>query len=434
MTSTGSTTGSTTGPPNGPPSGDALRGTSLPWGPPDRRALTAIDGGVAAVPGIRAAGVAAGLRRSGRPDLALVDAGVRVPAAAVVTTNLVKAAPCQVTQVHLRDGHARAVVINAGNANACTGGRGLDDARRTCAEVGARLGVDATDVLPLSTGIIGVPLDLDRIVTAIPALLDDLAPGAAAGDRAARAITTTDTYVKRSAVEVADDAGGARIGGMAKGAGMIEPSMATMLAVLTTDAPLSGAVLRKLLTQAVARTFNRISVDACGSTNDTVVLLATGTADRPPRLGALQAGIEAVCADLAHAIVADGEGTGKVAAVTVRGAPSEVDAELLARGVTASTLVRAALHGADPNWGRILAAMGGTGVSFDPHRVEVACGGVTVCRFGSATAFDAGQAAAAMSGREVRIDIDLHLGDREATLLTADLTADYVRRNAEYTT
>jgi glutamate N-acetyltransferase/amino-acid N-acetyltransferase len=408
--------------------------TSLPWGPTDRSMLTAVEGGVTAVPGVRAAGVAAGLKRSGASDLALIDAGAVVPASAVVTSNLVVAAPCTVLRRHLGDGQARAVVVNAGNANACTGARGLEDAVHTCTAVGRHLGAQPTDVLPMSTGVIGVPLDLDRLLTAVPALLDDLESGPAAGHRAARAICTTDTVPKQAAVRVDDAAGSATIGGMAKGAGMIEPSMATMLSVLTTDAPLSGVVLDRLLRQAVARSFNRISIDACGSTNDTVVLLATGTATAPPSLASLQTGLEAVCADLARAIVGDGEGTHRVAAVTVRGAPTEADAELLARGITGSTLVRAALHGADPNWGRILAAMGTTGISFDPDRVEVACGGITVCRFGTATAFDPGQVAAAMSRDEVTIEVDLRLGARSATLLTAELTPDYVRFNADYTT
>jgi glutamate N-acetyltransferase / amino-acid N-acetyltransferase len=407
---------------------------TLLWGPVDRSQLLALPGGVTAVEGVRAAGIVAGLKPSGAPDLALVDAGRPVAAAVTTTTNLVKAAPCVVAEEHVADGRARAVVINAGNANACTGSRGLTDARDTARLVADALGCAPADVLPLSTGIIGVPMPMDRVRTAIPALIDDLGGDEAAAERAARAIVTTDTVTKRFAVEVADDAGACRIAGFAKGAGMIEPAMATMLAVLVTDAPLSGPVLPKLLRQAVARTFNRISVDGCGSTNDTVVLLATGTATRPPSLGAMQTGLEAVCADLAHAIVADGEGTSKVCALTVAGAATEADAERLARAVTGSVLFRAAVHGADPNWGRILAAMGAAGVAFDPDRVTVRCGGVTVCRFGTATAFDHGQAAAALSGAQVTIEVDLGIGERSATLLCADLTPQYVADNAYYTT
>ncbi len=407
---------------------------TLPWGPTDRTALRALPGGLAAVPGVQVGGVAAGLKDSGGLDLALVDAGAPVGAALTTTTNLVKAAPCVVAEEHVADGRARAVVINAGNANACTGPRGLENARRTCAELARVLACRDDEVLPLSTGIIGVPLPVDTLVAGLPALFGDLTDDAAGAERAARAIMTTDQQVKLSAVEVADEAGTCRIGGMAKGSGMIEPAMATMLAVLATDAPLTGTVLRRALQQAVARTFNRISVDACGSTNDTVVLLATGTARTPPNLGAFQAGLEAVCADLAHAIVADGEGTSKVCAVTVRAAPTERDAEQLARAITSSALFRAAIHGADPNWGRVLAAMGASGVSFDPDRVEVAVGGVTVCRFGAATVFDRGQAVTALSHDEVSVTVDLGLGGRSATLLCADLTPQYVADNAYYTT
>lgn len=407
---------------------------ALPWGPTDRSALTSVDGGITAVDGIRAAGIVAGLKDSGAPDLALVDAGGPVGAAATTTTNRVKAAPCVVTERHVADGRARAVVVNAGNANACTGERGLADAERTTQAVADALGCAPTDVLPLSTGIIGVPMPIDRVLAGVGPLVADLGDDDAAGDRAAGAIITTDSVVKTAALEVADDAGRCRIGGFAKGAGMIEPAMATMLAVIATDAEVPGAVLRRLLGQAVARTFNRISIDACGSTNDTVVALATGRAAAPPSLASLQAGLEAVCADLARQIVADGEGTTRVAAVTVTGAPTEADAEGLARAVTSSALFRAAVHGADPNWGRILAAMGTSGVDFDPARVHVRCGGITVCRFGTAAVFDRGQAAAALDRPEVTFEIDLGLGERSATLLTADLTPQYVADNAYYTT
>jgi glutamate N-acetyltransferase / amino-acid N-acetyltransferase len=407
---------------------------TLPWGPVDHGGLAPLAGGVTAVAGIRAGGVGAGLKDRGGLDLALVDAGRPVVAAATTTTNLVKAAPCVVTDTHVRDGAARAVVVNAGNANACTGVRGQQDAQRVCTELAALLGCTPSEVLPLSTGIIGVPLPVDRVCRALPALVADAAGDLAAGTRAAEAITTTDTVVKQLAVEVADEQGTARVGGLAKGAGMIEPAMATMLAVVVTDAPLAAPVARRVLQQAVARTFNRISVDACGSTNDTVVLLATGLATSPPTLGALHTGVEAVCAELARSIVADGEGTTKTCAVTVRGARTGGEAESLARAVTSSALFRAAVHGADPNWGRILAAMGGAGVAFDPGRVSVSCGRVMVCRFGTATAFDRGQAAAALSGPEVTVEVDLGLGEHAATMLCADLTPQYVADNAYYTT
>ncbi|MGH3441324.1 MAG: bifunctional glutamate N-acetyltransferase/amino-acid acetyltransferase ArgJ [Nitriliruptorales bacterium] len=402
------------------------------WGPADRDVLEPVPGGVTAASGFRAAGIAAGLKPSGRPDLALVAADGPATAAATTTTNRVKAAPCVVTEDHVADGSARAVVVNAGNANACTGPQGTEDALATARAVADALDCSARDVLVCSTGIIGVPMPMAPLLEGVPRVVGELSDSG--GPAAASAIITTDSEPKESAYRVTDGSGSCVVGGMAKGAGMIEPAMATMIAVVTTDAPLDPTVLRSLVRQAVARTFNRISVDACGSTNDTVVALASGRAAAPPGLDAVRTGIEAVCADLAHAIVADGEGTTKVARLRVAGARSEGDAEALARAVAGSVLFRAALHGADPNWGRILAAMGTSPVAFDPDRVTVAFGGVTVCRFGVATAFDRGQAAAALSKPEVDIDVDLGLGAGEAILLSADLTPEYVADNAYYTT
>ncbi|HEX2027419.1 MAG TPA: bifunctional glutamate N-acetyltransferase/amino-acid acetyltransferase ArgJ, partial [Nitriliruptorales bacterium] len=354
-------------------------------------------------------------------------------AAATTTTNRVVAAPCVITARNVSDGRARAVVINSGNANACTGPDGLHDAETTTEIAGRLLGVAATDVLVCSTGVIGVPLPMAPLVAGLPRVVADLSTDG--GGRAARAILTTDSVDKQSAYRVEDATGACTVGGIAKGAGMIEPAMATMLAVVTTDAPLTPAVLRPMLKQVVARTFNRISVDACGSTNDTVVVLASGHSQHPPTLATFRNGLEAVCADLARAIVADGEGTSKVAELTVSGAAREHDAVTLARAIAASDLFRAALAGADPNWGRVLAAMGTTEVDFDPARVSVAFGGVAVCRFGVATGFDRGLAAAALSRPVVEITVDLGgRGEASATFLTADLTPDYVRLNSEYTT
>lgn len=391
-------------------------------------------GGVTAPAGFRASGVAAGLKESGKPDLALVVADERAGAAAVTTTNQVKAAPCVVTERHVADGSARVVVVNAGNANACTGDAGMQAATDTCATVARELGCEPGDVVPLSTGIIGVPMPTRTLLDGVPLAVAALGREPSHADAAATAITTTDTSTKQVAVEVSDSSGTCRIGGMAKGAGMIEPAMATMLCVLTTDAPLSGAALRPMLRQAVNRTFNRISVDACGSTNDTVVLLASGAASRPPGLSAFQAGLEAVCAQLARAVVEDGEGTTRVAEVTVAGARTEQDAVALARAVTSSVLFRAALHGADPNWGRVLGAMGTSDVPFEPARVAVRFAGVTVCRFGAAVSFDRGNLAARLDKPTVEVEVDLGLGDASATLLTADLTPAYVAENAYYTT
>jgi len=419
------------------------------WGPADRTGLTPVAGGVTAVPGFRAAGVTSGVKPSGRPDLALVAADAPAGVAVVTTTNLVKASSCTWTEQAAADGRARAVVINSGNANVCTP-HGEEHTRTMATAVADHLGavddavdagaqdrpagrVAASDVLVMSTGVIGVPLPVDRITAAVPELIAALSPDG--GPAAAEAIMTTDTRTKQVAVEVEDGEGGrCTVAGMAKGVGMIEPAMATLLVVLTTDAPLSGPVCRQLLRGAVRPTFNRISVDGDGSTSDSVALLASGTAPQPPGLEALGRALHAVCADLAHQVVADGEGATRVAAVTVQGAATEAEAERLARAVATSLLVRAAIHGADPNWGRILMAMGTAGVSFDPRRVSVTCGGITVCRFGVAATFDRGQVAVAMDRDVVELGVDVGSGDATATVLTCDLTPEYVRFNAEYTT
>lgn len=410
--------------------GAAWNGSALPEGV----RLEPLAGGLGAVAGVASSAVAAGIRSDGREDLALIDVGHVVTAAVTVTTNQVRAAPCEVTLEHAADGRARAVLVNSGNANACTGAAGLEAARASASAVAAALGCAATDVLVLSTGVIGVPLAVERLLSAVPGLVGARREGAEAAGHAAGAILTTDTVRKEAAFVVHEGDASATVAGLAKGAGMIEPAMATMLAVLVTDAALTPDQARDLLGRAVARTFDRISVDACGSTNDTVVLLATGTAARSPSMVALSSAVERTCASLAHAIVADGEGTAKVCRLAMVGAPDEASAASLGRAVTASALFRAALHGADPNWGRILAAMGTSPVRFDPTRVDVAIGEVTVCRGGSAAPHDRAAAAAAMVGPEVAITVDLGLGDATATLLTADLTPEYVAENAYYTT
>jgi len=394
--------------------------------------LVELPGGVCATQGVTAAGVPAGLKPSGRADLALVDAGRPVAAAAVQTTNQVQGAPVAVTARHVANGRARAVLLNAGSANVCTGPDGVALAEESTAVVGEALGCDAADVLVCSTGLIGVPLPRERFLAGIPAVVTALSTEG--GSRAAKAIMTTDTLVKQAAVRVEDTAGTCVVGGMAKGAGMLEPAMATMLAVVTTDAPVQGPVLRSCVRDVVAHTFGRISVDGCQSTSDAVVVLATGTAANTPSLSAFKEGLAAVCGRLAESMVRDGEGASKLIRLRVTGARSEGDAVGVARAIAGSVLVRTAFAGADPNWGRILAAAGAGPVAFDPGRVAVTFGDITVCRFGVVTAFDRGQAVAALSGREVRVAVDLGLGTAEATFLTCDLTHDYVTINAEYTT
>lgn len=389
-------------------------------------------GGVCVVPGIRAAGIAAGLKPSGRPDLALVAADHTVAGCAVQTRNRVKAASVQVTARHVVNGRARAVLLNAGHANVCTGPAGLALAEESAALVAAELGCEIADVLICSTGLIGEAPPREPLIAGIPRVAANLAPQG--GTDAATAIMTTDTVPKQAALEVREADGTCHIGGMAKGSGMIAPEMATLLAVITTDAPISGPVMKAVLRESVDRTFNRISVDGCMSTNDAVILLATGKAERPPSLAAFTEGLGAVCADLAEQLVRDGEGATKVLHVTVTGARTEPDAVGIAKAIASSALVKAALAGGDPNWGRILAAMGAGPVEFDPDRVAVAFGGVTVCRFGVAASFDRGQAVVALAVPDVHLTVDLGMGEAEAKFLTCDLTYDYVKINAEYTT
>lgn len=394
--------------------------------------LEPVDGGVCATPGVRAAGVAAGLKPSGATDLALVDVGARVPAAAVQTANQVRAAPVVVTERHLADGHARAVLLNAGSANACTGPEGIELAEAAAAAVAGALGCAPEDVLLCSTGVIGVPVPREPLLGAVPQAVAALGEDGSAA--AAEAILTTDTRSKQAALAVADETGHCTIGGMTKGSGMIAPEFATMLTVLTTDAPLRGPALAGALRGAVARSFSRIAVDGCLSTNDAVVLLATGTASAPPRLSTFASGLDGVCASLAEAMVRDGEGASRFVRIRVDGARSEDEAVAAGRAVAGSVLVRTAIAGGDPNWGRVLAALGAGPVAIDPDRITVTFGGITVCRFGVAASFDRGQAEAALRGPDVELGIDLGLGDAAATFLTCDLTHDYVTINAEYTT
>jgi len=408
---------------------------------PDDVSIEAIDGGLAAVAGLRFAALPVGVRDSvnrdpGAPDLGLIDVGRSVPAAIVTTTNQVKAAPCLVGIEHVADGTVRAVIINSGNANACTGPRGLEDARAMTAAVGSALGCAASEVVPMSTGVIGVPLPVERIVGGIPGLAAALAEGPESAADLARAMMTTDSVPKQVAVRVSGAAGEVVVAGVAKGAGMIEPAMATMLCVIVTDAALDGAACQDVLTAAMDRTFNRISVDSCGSTNDTVLLIATGDAPSggAVRREAIAVAVEQVAAQLAQMVVSDGEGVTRVARLSILGAPDVDAARDLGRAVAASALFRTALHGSDPNWGRILAAMGTSATRFDPTRVDVRFGHVTVCREGAAVPYDHEAAVAHLREKEVVIDVDLRSGEATATFLVADLSAGYVHVNAAYTT
>lgn len=405
--------------------GDAWYGTPA-------AAFSARAGGVCAVPGLLAAGVAAGIKTDGALDVAVVDAGAVVDVAVVQTTNQVRAAPVDVTEEHAADGRARAVVLNAGNANACTGAAGSELARDMTVVASGALGCDAADVLVCSTGVIGVLPDRDVVLGGVDRAARAVVP--TGGDDAARAIMTTDTVPKTVALDVGDDDGRCVVAGMAKGAGMLAPELATMLTVVATDAPVPARILSSITRQAVGRTFGRITVDGCRSTNDAVIVLATGTARRPPGVAAFTAALTAVFGELAEALVRDAEGAARLIRLHVRGAPHPDAALALGHAVADSVLVRTAFAGGDPNWGRILAAMGATTVPFDPRRVAVRFGSVLVCRFGVAASFDRGRAEAVLNQREIDVTIDLNLGPAAATVLTSDLTHDYVTINAEYTT
>jgi glutamate N-acetyltransferase/amino-acid N-acetyltransferase len=408
--------------------------TEAKWYGTAASAFEALEGGICAVPDVRAGAAAAGLKPEGTLDVAVIDAGRVTDVAVLQTTNQVRAAPVEVTARHAADGRARAVVLNSGNANACTGPEGEQLALDTCAHTAELLGCAPEEVLVCSTGVIGVPMTGAR-----DALLDGVTQavqhrGSGATDAAARAIMTTDTVPKSLALRVADAEGGCVIGGMAKGAGMIAPEMATMLCVVATDAPVAARVLAPIVRQAVGQTFGQISVDGCQSTNDAVIVFATGAAPRPPGISAFTLGLTAVLGELAEQVVRDGEGAKHLIRLHVTGAKHASAAAGLARAVADSVLVRTAFAGGDPNWGRILAAMGATDVPFVPERVDVRFGPITVCRFGVAASFDPGQVAAVLARPEIDVTIDLNLGSASATVLTCDLTHEYVTINAEYTT
>jgi len=384
---------------------------------------------VTAAHGFRAAGVAAGLKSSGLLDVALVvNDGPLYSAAGVFTSNRVKAAPVLWTQQVLADGRADAVVLNSGGANACTGPQGFQDTHDTAGWAAAELAISATDVAVCSTGLIGDRLPVDRLLAGVAKAVPLLSvPGA---DDAARAVMTTDSVPKQA---VAIVAGGSEctVGGMAKGAGMLAPGLATMLVVLTTDAAAEPAVLDRALRAATAQTFDRVDSDGCMSTNDTVLLLASGASGESPDEDALTAAVTAVCADLAHQLVDDAEGSSKTIAVTVQHAATEDDAVTAARAVARSNLLKCAIHGEDPNWGRVLAAVGTTDAVFDPDRLAVALNEVWVCRDGMAAE---GRGKADLSGRDVTITVDLAAGEVSATVWTNDLTAAYVHENSAYST
>lgn len=404
--------------------------------------MEVLDAGVTAAQGFLAAGVEAGIKKQGK-DLALIYSQVEAAAAAAFTANRVKAAPILVTQEHLREGLAQAVVVNSGNANACTGPEGLSSARRMAEVTADALGLKPKRVAVASTGVIGVPLPLAAVEAGIRRAAAALSGGREAARAAATAIMTTDTRPKEAAVRFKIGDTWVTVAGMAKGAGMIHPNLATMLAFLVTDAAVTQEILRAAFSRAVQRTFNQITVDGDTSTNDMTLILANGLAGNRPITGgkegeAFSAAVERVCAILAKALVADAEGATKVITVLIRGAASEEEARLAARTVARSNLVKAAVFGADANWGRVLCALGYSGATFDPSRVDIYLAGgeerEKVCAGGCGLSFDEEKARRILENKEVVIIADLGAGQAEAIAWGCDLTYDYVRINAAYRT
>ncbi|MEV6686701.1 bifunctional glutamate N-acetyltransferase/amino-acid acetyltransferase ArgJ [Streptomyces sp. NPDC051130] len=386
---------------------------------------------VTAAQGFTAAGIAAGIKANGNPDLALVvNNGPRLAAAGVFTSNRVKAAPVHWSEQVLRGGTVSAVVLNSGGANACTGPKGFQDTHATAEKVAATLNGlglgaehNAGEIAVASTGLIGVLLPMDKLLPGVEKAAEALS--ADGGEAAAIAIKTTDT-VHKTAVVTGE---GWTVGGMAKGAGMLAPGLATMLVVLTTDADLDSATLDKALRAATRTTFDRIDSDGCMSTNDTVLLLASGASGQVPAYGEFAEAVRAVCDDLARQLIGDAEGASKDIRIEVVGAANEDDAVEVGRSIARNNLLKCAIHGEDPNWGRVLSAIGTTKASFDPDRLSVAINGIWVCKNGSV---GQDRDLVSMKDREVRITADLATGSESAVIWSNDLTAEYVHENSAY--
>ena len=407
-----------------------------------------VAGGICAPKGFAAAGVCCGIRagHTEKYDLALIKADVRCAAAGVYTTNKVCGAPIKVDRAHLKDGYAQAILVNSGNANTCAA-NGVALAEECCELVGKALDLPAEDVLPASTGVIGQELDFSPFETGVPTAAEALAATPEAAHDAACAVMTTDTVPKEAsfvgALPAADgSAYEVHVGGFVKGSGMIQPNMATMLCVMSTDAPLTSEAAHEALLAAVKQTFNKVTVDSDTSTNDTAILLATGkAAPAGESVGvgsaafpALAAAIKAVCGELARKIAADGEGSTKLVTVNVLGAANDADADAVARAIANSPLVKTAIFGHDANWGRVAAAAGKCGVPFDQRAVDIDFMGVPVCRAGLTVPMDEDDMLRRFEAPEIDITVDLHSGDAHTRVWTCDLTHDYVTINGDYRT
>ena len=407
--------------------------------------LNFIDGGVCAAQGFRAAGVHVGVKTHAewKKDVALIVSDTECAAAAVFTKNVVKAAPIHVDLRHLADGKARAVIANSGNANACAP-QGEENAERMCVAAAAAIGCKPEEVLVSSTGVIGQRINVEAIEKAVPALCAALERSAEASDAAGHAIMTTDTVKKEVAVETTVGGKTVRMGGVAKGSGMIHPNMGTMLCFLTTDCAISPEMIKTALLETVSVSFNRISVDGDTSTNDTCCVLANGLAGnepitaKGPDYDAFLAALRALCTELAKKMASDGEGARHLITCTVQGAKSEKSAETIAKSVVSSTLTKAAIFGADANWGRVLCAMGYSGEDFDPDQVNVhfasAAGDVQVCAKGRGLDFDEDLAKKVLTEHDVEINISMGEGEASCTCWGCDITYDYIKINGDYRT
>jgi len=407
--------------------------------------LKQITGGVCAAQGFRANGIHVGVKASNKDkkDLALIVSDVDCTAAATFTSNVVKAAPLHVTKAHLQDGKARAVIVNSGNANACAP-QGEENALRMCQAAAKAIGCPVEDVMVSSTGVIGQTLRVEVIEAGVPALYASLEHSDAGSDGAATAIMTTDLVKKELAFETVIGGKTVRMGGISKGSGMIHPNMGTMLCFITTDCAISAELLQKALRQVVKVSFNRISVDGDTSTNDTCLVLANGLAGNETITAegadydAFVEALTALCVELARQMAKDGEGAKHLVTCTVTGAASEQQAETIGKSVIASSLMKAAIFGCDANWGRVLCAMGYSGETFDPEKVDVsfisAAGEIMVCRQGRGLDFDEDLAKKILTEDEVTIAITIAEGDASCTCWGCDLTYDYVQINGDYRT
>jgi len=402
------------------------------------KCMRLIDGGVTASEGFFAAGISCGIKKNGKKDLAIVCSEDLAAAAGVFTTNIVKGHSLQVTMEHIKSGYATAIVINSGNANACVGEQGYRDAKEIAELTAQYLECMPENILVGSTGVIGVPLNMEVIKPAIEQLVSEMSPDG--GHDALEAIMTTDTVPKEIAIEFNIQGKPVVIGGMAKGSGMIHPQMATLIGVITTDINISRGLLQKALSEVVSHTFNRVSIDGDTSVCDMVVILANGMADNPPIINEdkdykrFKDAINYVCTELARMIAMDGEGATKFVEIIAEGAASEKDAYNIVSAVAKSPLVKTALFGEDANWGRILNAAGYSGASFNPEKVDIYLGNLLVCKNGAAVAFDEAKAKSILQQKNIVITLKLKEGKFSDRMWTCDLSYDYVKINGSYRT